>query len=46
VKKKIHSITEVSPNDIVIIPLEEIVKRLEIETANKEKRIVDKRPKE
>ena len=37
--------TEVKPNAVYFIPLEELVKRLELETANKEKRIVDSRPK-
>jgi phenylacetate-coenzyme A ligase PaaK-like adenylate-forming protein len=37
--------TEVAPNHIEFIPLDEMVKRLELETANKEKRILDIRPK-
>jgi phenylacetate-coenzyme A ligase PaaK-like adenylate-forming protein len=45
VKKQLLLSTEVSPNDVKFIPLEEIVKRLELETANKAKRIVDRRPK-
>jgi len=45
IKDKLTGATEVSPNEIVFIPLEEMVKRLELETANKEKRIVDSRPK-
>lgn len=45
IKEKILSYTEVAPNDIICIPSEEIVKRLELETANKEKRVVDQRPK-
>jgi hypothetical protein len=36
---------EISPNEVKIISLAEMVKRLELETANKEKRIVDIRPK-
>jgi len=42
-----HSIllaTEVSPNSIIFISFDEIVKRLELETASKEKRIIDLRP--
>jgi phenylacetate-CoA ligase len=45
IRKKIHLATEVSPNGVVFIPIQEMVKRLEIETANKEKRILDSRPK-
>ena len=45
IKDKLTGATEVSPNEIKFIPLEEMVKRLELETANKEKRILDSRPK-
>jgi phenylacetate-CoA ligase len=45
VRKKIHLATELSPNGVVFIPMNEMIKRLEIETANKEKRILDCRPK-
>ncbi len=45
VKKKILWATEISPNAVVFIPMNEMLKRLELETANKEKRIVDARPK-
>ena len=45
VKDKLTGATEVSPNEIKFIPLDEMVKRLELETANKEKRILDSRPK-
>jgi phenylacetate-CoA ligase len=44
VKQKLLNMTEVSPNQIVFIPIAEMVKRLELETANKEKRIIDRRP--
>lgn len=44
VKKQLLLATEVSPNTIKFIPLGEMVKRLELETANKEKRILDRRP--
>ncbi len=37
--------TEVSPNEIIFVSMKEMVARLEIETANKEKRIIDNRPK-
>ncbi len=46
VQKKVMKDTEVRPNDIRFIPMEEMVKRLELETANKERRILDKRPKD
>ncbi|MDE1920309.1 MAG: AMP-binding protein [Candidatus Omnitrophica bacterium] len=42
---KLTGATEVAPNQIEFIPLAEMVKRLELETANKEKRILDTRPK-
>jgi len=45
IKDKLTGATEVSPNEIKFIPLAEMVKRLELETANKEKRILDSRPK-
>ncbi len=45
IKDKLTGATEVSPNEIKFIPLDEMVKRLELETANKEKRILDSRPK-
>ena len=45
IKSKILEATEVSPNEVKFIPFAEMVKRLEIETANKEKRVIDTRPK-
>jgi len=45
IKDRLTGATEVAPNEIKFIPLEEMVKRLELETANKEKRILDSRPK-
>jgi len=45
IRRKISLTTEVSPNAVIFLPIEEIVKRLELETASKEKRIVDCRPK-
>lgn len=44
VKQKLLNMTEVSPNQVVFIPIADMVKRLELETANKEKRIIDRRP--
>jgi len=37
--------TEVTPNAVHFIPLDAMIERLELETANKEKRILDSRPK-
>jgi len=45
IKDQLTGATEVAPNEIKFIGLEEMVKRLELETANKEKRILDSRPK-
>ncbi len=45
IKEKVVGSTEVSPNEIITIPLCDMIKRLELETANKEKRILDLRPK-
>ncbi len=45
-KNKIHSATEVTPNEIIILPREEMLKRVEIEISHKVKRIVDTRPKD
>lgn len=44
-KDKLVAATELAPNEIRFIPLAEIIRRLELETANKEKRILDTRPK-
>jgi len=45
IRKNMLVSTEVSPNEVRFLPLDEIVKRLELETASKEKRILDTRPK-
>lgn len=45
IKKQIALASEVTPNDVVFLPFAEIVKRIEIETAAKEKRVIDRRPK-
>ena len=42
---KIHSATEVTPNEIIILPRKEMLERVEMETSHKAKRIVDIRPK-
>lgn len=44
IRRKILLSTEVAPNEIHFIERREMVKRLELETANKAKRIVDTRP--
>ena len=44
-KKSILLATEVTPNEVIFLSLAEIIKRLELETASKEKRILDSRPK-
>ncbi len=46
IRKKILLTTEITPNAIHVLTREEMVKRLDLETANKEKRILDKRPKD
>lgn len=43
-KHKIHSATEVTPNDIVILARKEMLERVEMEVSNKVKRFVDRRP--
>ena len=40
----IHSATEVTPNEIIILPHKELLERLEMETSHKAKRISDIRP--
>jgi len=44
-KDRLMGTTELAPNEVKFIGLKEMVKRLELETANKEKRILDIRPK-
>lgn len=43
-RHKIHSATEVSPNDIVILSHKEMLERVEMEVSSKVKRFVDRRP--
>lgn len=45
IRKKLLAATEVSPNSVTCLSMNEMIKRLELETANKEKRILDIRPK-
>lgn len=45
VKNKIHSATEVTPNEIIILPHKEMLERVEMEISHKAKRIVDTRSK-
>jgi phenylacetate-coenzyme A ligase PaaK-like adenylate-forming protein len=43
VTKKFYLETEVSPNAVVFLPLQDLVARLELEISGKEKRIIDRR---
>ena len=45
IKRKILLATEVTPNEVHFVGLQEMVDRLELEVANKAKRIIDTRPK-
>ena len=45
ITKRLLVTTEVRPNRVEFIPMDVMVKRLELETSNKEKRILDNRPK-
>lgn len=44
VKKKLKLCTEVAPNQVIFVPLPDMIKRLELETSSKEKRFLDRRP--
>ena len=44
IRKRMLLLTEVTPNEVHFIGLTDMVKRLELETANKAKRIIDTRP--
>ena len=44
-KERIATATEVTPNSVVFLSFAEMIKRVELETASKEKRILDSRPK-
>lgn len=44
-KNKIHDSTEVTPNEVIILPQKEMLERVEMEISHKVKRLVDKRPK-
>ena len=46
IRKKMLLLTEVTPNEVHFIEFPDIIKRLELETANKAKRIIDMRPKD
>lgn len=46
IKKQVMHKTEITPNEIFFIELDDMISRLELESANKEKRILDKRPKD
>lgn len=44
-KNKIHSATEVTPNDIIVLSHREMLEKVEMEASHKVKRLVDSRPK-
>lgn len=44
ISNKLRETCEVTPNGVIFTSMDELIKRLEIETANKEKRIIDRRP--
>ncbi|MEK6728062.1 MAG: AMP-binding protein [Candidatus Omnitrophota bacterium] len=44
-RNKIHDSTEVTPNEVVVLPHKEMLERVEMEISHKVKRLVDKRPK-
>jgi phenylacetate-coenzyme A ligase PaaK-like adenylate-forming protein len=43
-RSKIQSATEVTPNEIIILPRKEMLEKMEMETSNKVKRFIDRRP--
>jgi len=45
IRTRLASATEVAPNQVCVLPLEELIKALGMETAMKEQRYVDRRPK-
>ena len=45
-KNKIQSATEITPNEFVVLPRQEMLERVEMEVSSKVKRFVDRRPKE
>ena len=45
IKNKIYTATEVTPNEIIVLPRKEMLERVEMEISHKAKRIVDLRPK-
>jgi phenylacetate-CoA ligase len=45
IESKLLSATEVAPNKVTLLPLDELLKTLGMETAMKEQRYVDRRPK-
>jgi len=46
IEEKVLLSTELKPHAIEFLPREELVKRLGLETENKDRRIIDARPKE
>ena len=44
ISQKIRAATEVSPNEINVLPHNQMLEKVEMEVSHKAKRIVDKRP--
>lgn len=44
-KDKIHTATEVTPNQLIVLPYREMLERIELESGHKAKQIVDRRPR-
>jgi hypothetical protein len=45
ISTRLHTATEVAPNKVTLLELDELLKLLGMETAMKEQRYVDRRPK-
>lgn len=45
-KDRIHTLAEITPNEIIVLPHKEMLERVEMEVSQKVKRLVDKRPKD
>jgi hypothetical protein len=45
IRERLLAATEISPNEVVYLPLDQILQRLGMETEMKEKRFLDRRPR-
>src|SRR4029453_8677152 len=45
IRSRLLAATEISPNEVVFLPLERMLERLGMETEMKERRFVDRRPR-